>query len=286
MGYLKIPNLYSNTTILLFKECFAAEKIHGSSTHVSFKNNQLTYFAGGANHENFVKLFNHNLLLEKFKEIGATEITIFGEGYGGKLQGMSETYGKELKFIAFDVQIGECWLDLPKAEQIVKQLGLEFVYYQKISTDLVEIDKARDMFSPQAKRNGCGDKIQEGIVLRPPIELAQNNGSRIICKHKRKEFMETKTERIVNEEDFRHEMEQNALVDEWVTVNRLKNALSHFPHEEIKIENIFNIIKYMIEDVFKECEGEVPDSKEMRKLISRKTALLFKEYLNNQIYKS
>jgi len=34
MGYLSINNLYKDTDILLFKECYALEKIHGSSSHI------------------------------------------------------------------------------------------------------------------------------------------------------------------------------------------------------------------------------------------------------------
>ena len=37
MGYLHIDNLYKNQDILMFKECYAMEKIHGTSAHVSFK---------------------------------------------------------------------------------------------------------------------------------------------------------------------------------------------------------------------------------------------------------
>ncbi len=45
-------------------------------------------------------------LKKKFLETGLEEVTIYGEGFGGKMQGMSDTYGKELRFVAFDVKIG------------------------------------------------------------------------------------------------------------------------------------------------------------------------------------
>lgn len=56
MGYLHIENLYKNKTILLFRECYALEKIHGSSAHVSFRVNDdgtdaVNLFAGGGSHE-------------------------------------------------------------------------------------------------------------------------------------------------------------------------------------------------------------------------------------------
>lgn len=100
MGYLHIDNLYKNQEILLFKECFALEKIHGTSAHVAHKDGTLRFFAGGSKHESFVALFDQEALLEKLQGLN---VTIYGESYGGKTQGMSETYGKEMKFIATDL---------------------------------------------------------------------------------------------------------------------------------------------------------------------------------------
>src|SRR3990167_5040344 len=105
MGYLHIYNLYKNQDILLFKECYALEKIHGTSAHISWKDEQLHFFSGGSNHESFINLFNHDFLIEKFKEIAAVSMIFYGEAYGGKLQGMSRTYGNHLKFVVFDVKI-------------------------------------------------------------------------------------------------------------------------------------------------------------------------------------
>lgn len=37
MSYADIENLYKNRRIMLFKECYAMEKIHGTSAHVGWK---------------------------------------------------------------------------------------------------------------------------------------------------------------------------------------------------------------------------------------------------------
>ena len=34
MGYLHIENLYKNQTVLMFKELYALEKLHGTSAHI------------------------------------------------------------------------------------------------------------------------------------------------------------------------------------------------------------------------------------------------------------
>ena len=96
MGYRHIDNLYKDQTTLMFKEVYALEKLHGTSAHVSFKDGNLHFFSGGEKHENFLKVFDQELLLQKFQELGHPEVVVFGEAYCGKQQGMSATYVKEL----------------------------------------------------------------------------------------------------------------------------------------------------------------------------------------------
>ncbi len=155
MGYMHIENLYKNIDIMSFKECYALEKIHGTSAHISWKDNKILYFSGGGKHDTFVKMFNNEELMKKFSEHFPNDtVILYGESYGGKQQGMSQTYGVEPRFILFDVQIGDIWLDVPNAEDVTKKMGLEFVDYVKIKTDLELIDKERDKPSTQSKRNG------------------------------------------------------------------------------------------------------------------------------------
>jgi hypothetical protein len=293
MGYLHIPNLYKEQDILLFKECYALEKIHGTSAHISFKKEltpdqeanytyQIGFFAGGENYEKFIKLFNQEELLSKFKEWDLPSLIIYGEAYGGKQQGMSDTYGKELKFVAFDVKINDNWLRVPQAEKIVLQLGLEFVDYVQIPTELNLINKYRDTDSVQAVRNGIGyGKKREGVVLRPLIEITQNNGERIIAKHKRDDFSETKTPRELNPDKLKILAEANSIAEEWVTPMRLSHILDKI--KNLSIEKTGDVIEIMIEDVEREAKGEILESKDARKAISKKTALLFKEWLKGKI---
>lgn len=278
---MHIDNLYRNLDIMQFKECYAMEKIHGTSAHVRFKDGEVAFFAGGERHDNFVTLFDKEFLDEKFKEIFDCDVVVYGEAYGGKQQGMSATYGKELKFVVFDVKVGGIWLDVPNAEDVATKLGLEFVYYTKVPTELKDIDVERDRPSTQAKRNGIEEeKIAEGIVLRPLVELIKSNGKRVISKHKRDEFMETKTKREVDPEKLRVLEEAKEIAEEWVTPNRLKNILSHIPQEEHIIENTGKVIKIFIEDILREADGEIIDSKASRVAISKHAALLFKNHIS------
>ena len=281
MGYLHIDNLYKNTEILLFKECYALEKIHGSSAHLQWKDNKIIFFSGGEKHETFKKIFDEEFLTNKFKELfEGINTTIFGEVYGGKCQGMSKTYGKEMKFVVFDVKVGDNWLDVPNAEDVAKKLNLEFVDFKRIKTDLKDIDFERDRFSAQAIINGCGnDKLREGVVLRPLIEVTKNNGSRIIVKHKRDEFLETKTKRDVNPEQLKILEDAKSIAEEWVTPMRLNHVLDKLGNPT-EIEKTGVVIKAMIEDVTREAKGEIKESKQAMQFIGKKTAELYKRRIS------
>ncbi len=284
MAYQHIDNLYKNQDILMFTECYAMEKIHGTSAHISYNKGEVKFFAGGGNYDNFVALFDVDDLKKRFDEviIGDENVVVYGESYGGKQQGMSNVYGKDGKFVSFEVKIGETWLNVPKAEQIVVGLDLEFVHYNRIPTNMSAIDAERDASSVQAMRNGTGEHPREGIVLRPIEEVTKNNGNRIISKHKTDAFSEIKTPRDVSPEKLRVIEEARAIADEWVTPMRLEHIISS-NGLELCMENIGRVIPLMIEDIIREAEGEIKDSADARKEIGRQTALLIKRRLKAHI---
>jgi len=282
MGYQHIDNLYKNQDILLFKECYASEKIHGTSAHISWKDSKVSFFSGGVKYLNFLSLFEGHNLAELFIKIDRPKITIYGEAYGGKCQGMSSTYGNDLKFVAFEVKIGEVWLCVPDAEGVVKSLNLDFVPYVKCSTDIKELDNQRDLPSIQSQKCGIGDaRKREGVVLRPLIEFRKNNNDRIISKHKNDDFAEVKTPRKVSEEDLEILKQANDIAEEWVTEMRLSHVLDKFPGAGI--ERTGDIIKAMIEDIEREAEGEIVKSQKARKAISRRSANMFKDRFKNSL---
>lgn len=282
MSYMHIGNLYKERDILAFRRCFAMEKIHGTSAHVGWKGGALTFFAGGADHAAFVALFDQEALKARFAESGVPEVTVYGEAYGGKMQGMRDTYGPDLRFVVFEVKIGDCFLDVPRAEKYALALGLDFVPYREIPTDLDALDAERDSPSVQAQKNGCGDdKPREGIVLRPPFEVVKNNGGRVIAKHKREVFRETKGPRPANNEKLAVLADAQAIADEWVTEMRLTHVLDAFP--DAQIEQTGAVIKAMVEDVAREAEGEVVLTREANAAIGKATALMFKRRLQEAL---
>lgn len=281
MGYMKIKNLYKDQDILLFKECYALQKIHGTSAHIAYKDSQVIFFAGGSKYDLFITLFDQEDLQTRLEEKFGfeTKVVVYGEAYGGKLQGMSDTYGPNLKFVVFDIKIGDKWLDVPSAHGLATELGLEFVYYETIKADIEEINRMRDMDSMQGIRNGMPNMPEEGVVLRPLIELIRNNGSRLICKHKKDNFRETNKPRKVDDpaklERLSHAEE---IANEWVTSMRLTHVIDELG-VALDTHNLSSIIPVMINDIKVESEGEVEWTKECEKAIGKNTAKLVKRTL-------
>ena len=280
MGYLHIANLYKEQDLLLFRRCYALEKVHGTSAHVAWGPAGVTFFSGGESHTRFVGLFDAAALRDQFSALGHAEVTIYGEAYGGSQQGMRLVYGAELRFIAFDVQVGTCWLSVKDADQVCQGLGIEFVPYEEIATELAELDRVRDQPSEVAVRRGTGsDKPREGVVLRPLVEVTKNNGSRIIAKHKADTFAERATPpKVVDTAKLEVLAAAEAIAQEWVSPMRLVHVLDKLGAADISA--MPKIIQAMIEDVFREAKGEIVESKDARTAIGKRTARLFKERLD------
>jgi hypothetical protein len=280
VGYLHIDNLYKDQRILMMRECFALEKIHGTSAHVSWRDGHVTFSSGGEKHERFVALFDEPTLTAALEAMGHPVVTVYGEAYGGSQQKQAWRYGPSLRFVTFEVEIGETWLSVVSAHDVVLKLGLEFVHYKRVPTDLATLDAERDAPSEQARRNGVeGDKPREGIVLRPLEEVRDARGNRILSKHKRDEERETMSPRkVVDPSKMEVLRAANEIADEWVTPTRLAHVLDKLG-PDVGIEEMRDVIAAMTDDVIREAAGEIVDSREARSAIGKKTAETFKARL-------
>lgn len=297
MSYAHIPNLYKDTKILLVRECYALEKIHGTNAYIDYREGKVWFSAGGANTARFAALFDKKGLEAKFiKLFDKGYVRVYGEAYGGSTLKQAHRYGKELRFVAYDVRVkgltnagaeANHWLSVQDAIDVTSQLGLEFVHYVKVEATVEALDRERDEPSMQAFRNGMGKKTREGIVVRPLVELTLNNGERLIAKHKGAEFMETATERSVEVDPARLKVldDAKAIAMEWVTPNRLEHVLGHLTpslrvlaetEHVFSVKDIPRVIDAMVEDVVREAGNEIVDSKEARRAISNRAAELFR----------
>ncbi|MDD4181196.1 MAG: RNA ligase family protein [Victivallaceae bacterium] len=165
------------------------EKIDGMNIRVIYEDGKIR-FAGRTNRANLPgQLVNHlnELFIGKESLIGeifdGKNCVIYGEGYGGKIQKGSNTYGPEQRFIAFDVMVdGVYWSEMALCS-VCGVLGID-------SAPLIDICSIDDMI--EKCRNGIvstfGNFEAEGVVGRPPVELLDSRGNRIITKMKCNDF--------------------------------------------------------------------------------------------------
>lgn len=283
MGYLKIKNLHKDSTMLsLFKEIYVMEKIHGTSTHITYKNGELRFFKGGIGGQfTFEKLFNEKELLDKFKSLGHDSVVVFGEGYGGSTQKMSKTYGPDLKFVAFEVQIEEYWLSVDKAYNVVQKLDLDFVHFVGGPSTEEFINKWRDADSDQAIKNGMGEgHKREGVVIRPIVEVFDNGGNRFIAKHKRADFSEQKTQMPLDPEKQKKFNKAKDFAEEFVVPMRLRHVIDKIKSEnenfEMDMKFTRDVVLATIADIAIEEGDRITWDKSIEKAIGKQTSQLFK----------
>ena len=184
-----------------------------------------------------------------------------------------------------EVCIGDKWLDVVKAEEYCFKFGIEFVPYEKIPSTIEAINYERDRDSIVAVRRGMGEgHKREGVVLRPPFEVRMNNDARIIAKHKRDDFRETKTPRNdVDPSKLKVLEEAEEIAEEWCVAMRLNHIINKMTVDGIEpdMSKMGDIIKNMIDDIYIEAKGEIVESREVQKAIGTKTVALYKQHLRN-----
>ena len=288
MGYMHIQNLYADQSVLLTgPEVYVLEKIHGTSAHVAWRAApaQLHLHHGGGSAAVFGALFDAEALRSFFKtHYPRNDVTIYGEFYGGSILRMSNTYGTAGKFIAFDVQVSDVWVDVPGMAFVAAEAGIEVVDWKRVPATLDALDAERDAPSVQAARNGIGtDKKREGIVIRPFVEQVNRFGARIMAKHKGPDFSETATPRpVVDMSKVQEITDAAAIAEEWVVPNRLDHVLQRFPGETLTTRDTKRVIDAMIEDVRREGIG-FEWSTAVGAAVAKRTAFLFVRWVGQRM---
>lgn len=114
-------------------------------------------------------------------------ITIFGEGFGKKIQKDGGRYIKDgVDFIVFDVRVGGWWLKRDAVKDIACKLGLKVVPLVGYMTIPEAIEYVKRGFKSVVSEDNELDA--EGLVLKTPDGLQFRNGKRIITKIKTKDF--------------------------------------------------------------------------------------------------
>ncbi len=129
------------------------------------------------------ELFPEENLRRVFGTEEETNVVVFGEGYGPKIQKGGGNYRPDVSFVLFDVLVGDWWLKRSDVVDVAQKLGV----------DMVPVIGEGDLFAAVATvRAGFssrwGDFDAEGLVVRPKAPLHARDGSRIIGKIKLKDF--------------------------------------------------------------------------------------------------
>lgn len=128
------------------------------------------------------RLFPEELFEQVFK---STEVTLYGEGFGPKIQKGGGLYGQEQDFILFDVQVGRTWLKHEDVMKVASDMGIQALPV------LVNCDvrHAMSMVTNGFYSSfGAGDFFAEGLVGRAPEGLLDRQGNRIMVKVKHVDF--------------------------------------------------------------------------------------------------
>lgn len=190
-----IPTEYTLEEFKYLENCKfeCTEKIDGTNMRIEISNNEVCYKgrtdkANIPNHlfEYMNNTFSKDKILSLFKE--DTVATIYGEGYGIKIQSGGNYISNGVGFILFDVKIGDWWLNRKDCEDIAQKLGINIVPiigYMNIPEAIEYVNKGfKSTISENKEYNA------EGLVLRTPNGIKLRNGERIITKIKTIDFIQ------------------------------------------------------------------------------------------------
>ena len=134
-------------------------------------------------------LFDRERLMEVLNITDETQdcnITLYGEGYGAKIQKGVNYISNDVNFILFDVKIGKWWLDRESIKDIANKLGINAVPLMGYMTIPEAIEYVKKGFKSTIAENK--DYDAEGLVLKTPCGLLKRDGERLITKIKTVDF--------------------------------------------------------------------------------------------------
>lgn len=188
-----IEGKFRNKTVeyLANNEWEFTEKIDGTNIRIYWDGHKITF--GGRTERasipsHLVNKLNELFLNEETEQLfeqkfGETEVILFGEGYGTKIQAVGSDYRSDVGFILFDVLIAGNYQSRESVEDIANAFALEIVPIVLRGT----IQEAVDFIKTNPDST-IGTAKMEGVVGRPKVELHDRCGNRLIVKIKCRDF--------------------------------------------------------------------------------------------------
>jgi len=205
--YTKIPNIFKRETFgknkliegeysspeleYLSKSMWGfEEKIDGTNTRILWDGYRVSFMGRTDRAQipahlmaKLEELFGGETKEELFEQtFGKTEVILFGEGFGEKIQKGGGLYGP-VNFRLFDVYINGFWLDRGNVYDIAAKFGIDHapVLFTGTLEEGVEFIKTHP-------KSVLRDAEMEGIVGRPMVQMFSRTGQRIMVKIKCRDF--------------------------------------------------------------------------------------------------
>lgn len=116
---------------------------------------------------------------ERFDDL-TNSMVLFGEGYGAGIQKGGGNYGKDKRFVLFDIKCGDYWLQRSDIEGIAHAYSIDVVPIIHTNMSLRDgIELVR-----QGIQSTWGEFEAEGFVCIPHTQLFNRYGERVITKLK------------------------------------------------------------------------------------------------------
>ena len=170
-----IEGKFRNPTVEFLKDNIwqFTEKFDGTNIRIHWDGHRVNY--GGRTEAASIPAHLMNKLVEMFgtdeaeqifeQKFGETEVILFGEGYGPKIQS-GGSYRKDVSFILFDVLISGNYQPRSSVEDIAKAFGIEVVPIIFEGTIQEGVD-----FIKTNPKSTMGTAMMEGLVGRPKFEM-------------------------------------------------------------------------------------------------------------------
>ena len=189
-----LSGVYRNEAVDFLKDCEweFTEKIDGTNIRVHWDGHRVA-FAGRTDkatippklldylESKFGGEVNEQIFEEHF---GGKEVTLYGEGYGAKIQSGGD-YRPDNSFILFDATIDGIFLRRGSLEEIARYFGVDIVPIVLTGTI-----KDAEEFVKNRPDSTIGTAKMVGGVGRPKVELFTRTGGRVIVKVKVRDMME------------------------------------------------------------------------------------------------
>lgn len=141
------------------------------------------------------ELFDNVDWFEIFDITGNTFITLYGEGYGTKIQKGGNYISSGVDFILFDVKVDKWWLQRDAIENIANKLNIKAVPLIGYMTIHEAIEYVRKGFKSTIAENK--DYDAEGLVLKTSTGLLRRNEERLITKIKTVDFRKYRDSQVM-----------------------------------------------------------------------------------------